>query len=288
MRSGGLPETATVAVIGAGTMGSGIAQVAAQAGHAVLLHDAAAGAAARAIAGVGQRLGRLVEKGRLGAAERDAILARLRPCTSLADLAVAELVVEAVVEQLEVKAALFRELEEIVPAGAILATNTSSLSITALAARLRRPERVVGMHFFNPAQVMPLVEVVSGLATAPEAARTVFETAARWGKSPIHARSTPGFIVNRVARPFYGEALRVAAEGAADPATLDGVVREAGGFPMGPFELMDAIGSKLALQTLDILHEAYGERFRAPALLKQRVRAGFVGGRGNRGWRGKN
>ncbi|HEU4376823.1 MAG TPA: 3-hydroxyacyl-CoA dehydrogenase NAD-binding domain-containing protein, partial [Telluria sp.] len=234
-----LEAGSTVAVIGSGAMGSGIAQVAAAAGHPVILFDTREGAAAKAIADIGKVFARLVEKGRMSAADADAANGRMRVAAAIADVRDAAIVIEAIVEDLGVKRALFAELETIVGDDCILATNTSSISVTAIAAELRRPQRLVGMHFFNPVPLMALVEVISGLATEPAVAEQVFATAAAWGKNPVHAKSTPGFIVNRVARPFYGEALRLLSEQAADAATLDAVMREAGGFRMGPFELMD-------------------------------------------------
>ena len=180
--------------------------------------------------------------------------------------------VEAIVEDLTVKQRLFGELEAVLGPDAILATNTSSLSITAIAAALQRPERLVGMHFFNPVPAMALVEVVSGAATDPAVAETVFATAAAWGKTPVHARSTPGFIVNRVARPFYAEALRVLGEGGGDPATLDAVMRESGGFRMGPFELMDLIGHDVNFAVTRSVFDAFFQdpRF-TPSLIQQEL-----------------
>ena len=213
----GLRKDALVAVIGAGAMGSGIAQVAAQAGHGVLLFDAQDGAAEKARTGILAGLDRQVEKGRLTAAEREAIAARLAVAASLAGLRDARLVVEAIVEKLEVKRQVFAGLEEIVAADAILATNTSSLSVTAIAAGLKHPERVAGLHFFNPAPVMKLVEVVAGLASDKGVLDTLDATARAWGKTPVRATSTPGFIVNRVARPFYAEGLRLLEEGRPTP-----------------------------------------------------------------------
>ena len=252
-----LPPAATVAVIGAGTMGAGIAQIAALAGHRVQLHDARFGAADAAKAGLAATFDKLVARGKLARDPADAALARIVTVGTLADACVAGLVIEAIVEDLAAKRALFAQLEPLVDAGAILATNTSSLSITALAQGMRRPGRVVGMHFFNPVPLMPLVEVVSGLATDPAVAATVAATAGAWGKTPVHAASTPGFIVNRCARPFYAEALRLLAERAADPATLDAVLREAGGFRMGPFELMDLIGHDVNFAVTRSVWEAY-------------------------------
>ena len=281
-----LPESAVVGVVGAGTMGAGIARVAAAAGHGVLLFDAVDGAAVKAVERIGAGLDRLIAKGRMAAGERHAVVDRIRPCEALDELAPAPLVIEAIVEDLAAKRALFAGLEAIVGDAAILATNTSTLSVTAIAADLDRAERLVGMHFFNPAPVMALVEVVSGLATDRAAAATVFETARRWGKEPVHARSTPGFIVNRVARPFYGEALRLLSQGAADAATIDAVMREGGGFPMGPFQLMDLIGIDVNTTSTRSIYAAFANDARyAPVPLQQEmVDGGFLGRKSGRGF----
>jgi len=281
-----LSSDAAIGIVGAGTMGAGIAQLAATAGHRVLLFDNRADAASSAIAGIARRLESSVEKGRRSAAEAQAILSRLQAASSLADLAPAALVIEAVVEDAAVKRALFAELEALVTPRTILATNTSSLSITALAAGLARPERVVGMHFFNPAPVMALVEIVSGLETAPQVAETVFATAQAWGKEPIHVRNTPGFVVNRVARPFYGEGFRLLAEGAADAATLDAVYRDCGGFRMGPFELVDLIGLNVNLAvTKSVFAACHFDRRYTPSLLQEEmVAAGRLGRKTGRGF----
>ena len=204
-----LEPDSVVAVIGSGAMGSGIAQVAAMAGHVVRLYDTRPEAVGQAIAGIGKALSRLVEKGRMDAAEADQARERVQPMRALDEARGAALVVEAVVENLDVKRALLAELENIVGPDCILATNTSSISVTAIGAILTRPERLVGMHFFNPVPLMALVEVISGVATGKAFANTAYATAAAWGKSPVHAKSTPGFIVNRVARPYYAEALRL-------------------------------------------------------------------------------
>lgn len=263
-----------IGVVGAGTMGAGIAQVAAAAGHPVRLFDARDGAVAAGLERTRRGLDRLIERGRKSAGEVEALMARIRPAGSLAELAEAGLVIEAIVEDLAAKQSLFSELETHCAPRAVLATNTSSIPITAIATGLERPERLVGLHFFNPAPILKLVEVVSGLATEPAVAETAFDTAAAWGKQPVHARSTPGFIVNRVARPFYAEALRVLEEGGADAATVDAVLRQAGGFRMGPFELMDLIGHDVNFAVTRSVYEAYfHDRRFVPSLLQQELLA---------------
>ena len=237
-----LSTHAVVAVMGAGAMGSGIAQVAAAAGHRVKLLDNRPGAAAQAIDGIRTQFEKMAAKGKLSPEAAKAAGQRLQAVAQLAELADADLVIEAIVENLAVKQQLFKDLEAVVSETCILASNTSSISITAIGAALTSPQRLAGLHFFNPAPLMALVEVVSGLATHHDVAATLLATATAWGKTPVHAKSTPGFIVNRVARPYYAEALRVLTEGGADCATLDACCREAGGFRMGPFELMDMIG----------------------------------------------
>lgn len=267
-------------------MGAGMAQVAAKAGHPVLLYDVVEGAAQKGIERTAKGLGKLVERGRMSAEERDALVARITPVNTLEDLASAALVVEAIIEDLSVKQGLFQRLESICGEQTILGTNTSSLSVTSIGSVLQRPERLVGMHFFNPAPIMKLVEVISGLATAPSIADAVFDTATAWGKQVVHARSTPGFIVNRVARPFYAEGLRVLQEGGADAATIDAIMRESGGFRMGPFELMDLIGHDVNYAVTNSVHAAYygDQRFTPSLLQKELVDAGFLGRKSGRGF----
>jgi 3-hydroxybutyryl-CoA dehydrogenase len=274
-----LNKEAAVAVIGAGAMGAGIAQVAAQAGHPVALFDTREGAAAQAIAGIAKQLGKRVEAGKLDGAERDAIVARLTPAASLEALEGSRLVVEAIVENLAIKRDLFEKLETICGDECILASNTSSLSITSLAATLQRPERVAGLHFFNPAPVMALVEIVAGLASDPAVLDCLYATAKAWGKKPVHTKSTPGFIVNRVARPFYAESLRLLQEGASDCASLDALLRDAGGFRMGAFELTDLIGHDVNYAvTCSVFNAYYGDfRFQPSLIQKELVDAGRLG-----------
>jgi 3-hydroxybutyryl-CoA dehydrogenase len=275
-----------VAVIGAGTMGAGVAQVAAAAGHRVLLYDAQPGAAEK---GKQRSLGglkRLVERGRMSEEDRQALGGRIEPVATLHDLASAKLVIEAIVEDLSVKQALFEELEGLCGEETIFASNTSSISITAIAAVLKYPGRFLGMHFFNPAPIMKLVEVVSGLATESAVAQCIHATAGHWGKRAVHAKSTPGFIVNRVARPFYAEGLRLLQEQAGEPATLDAVMRESGGFRMGPFELMDLIGHDVNFAVTQSVYQAYfnDPRF-TPSLIQQElVLAGRLGRKSGQGF----
>lgn len=281
-----LPITAIIAVIGAGAMGAGIAQIAAVAGHPVFLHDLRPGAAEAAIAGIRVQIAKLASKGKLSAERAASAAAALQPAESLDALRDAKLVVEAIVENLDAKRALFSQLEALLAEDAILASNTSSISITAIGAALKRPDRLVGMHFFNPAPLMPLVEVIAGVATGKDIADTVFATSAAWGKTPVHARSTPGFIVNRVARPFYAEGLRLLQEGVADVATLDAVMRESAGFRMGPFELMDLIGHDVNYAvTRSVFDAYYGDpRFQPSLLQLELVQAGHLGRKSGRGF----
>lgn len=281
-----LSTQAVVAVIGAGAMGAGIAQVAASAGHIVKLLDTRADAAAQAIAGIRAQFDKMAVKGKLSTQEAQAAGARLQVAHQLADLADAGLVVEAIVESLPTKHKLFSDLEMVVSTHCILASNTSSISITAIGAALKHPERVAGLHFFNPAPLMALVEVVSGLATRADVAHTLHATATAWGKTAVHAKSTPGFIVNRVARPYYGEALRVLHEGGADCATLDAVMREAGGFRMGPFELMDMIGLDVNYAVTCSVWQAYfnDPRYTPSLIQRELTDAGFFGKKSGRGF----
>ncbi len=275
-----------IAIVGAGAMGSGIAQVAAAAGHPVRLLDAREGAASKAIDSIRAQFAKLADKGRMTSEAAKAAGDRLSAVSQLSALADAALVIEAIVENLEAKQKLFTDLEALVAEDCILATNTSSISVTAIGAALRLPGRLAGLHFFNPAPLMALVEIISGLATDKTVADTLYATAKAWGKTPVQARSTPGFIVNRVARPYYAEALRLVQEGAADYATIDAVMREAGGFRMGPFELMDMIGHDVNFAvTRSVWSAFYHDPRFLPSLIQQElVEAGFLGRKSGRGF----
>jgi 3-hydroxybutyryl-CoA dehydrogenase len=275
----------TVAVIGAGTMGAGIAQIAGQAGHRVQLFDAREGAAEAALDKLKTTLDGLVAKGRLDAATAASTLARIEPAQALSELAGAGLVIEAIVENLAIKQGLLRDLEAIVSSDAVLASNTSSLSITALGRDLKHPGRLVGMHFFNPVPLMKLVEVVSGLRTDRSVAEAIGGLAREWGKTPVLARSTPGFIVNRIARPYYAEALALLQESALTPAQLDAALRGAG-FRMGPCELMDLIGHDVNLAVTQSVFDAnHGDaRYRPSLVQRELVDGGLLGRKSGQGF----
>ncbi len=281
-----LIQSVPVAVLGAGTMGAGIAQVAAAAGHLVYLYDIDAKSIETGIQKLRRGLEKPVARGKMTAADADALISRIEPRTELSQLAGAGLIIEAIVEKLEVKRAVFSELESICAADTIFASNTSSISITAIGAALQHPERLLGMHFFNPAPILKLVEVVSGVATDSKIAEVVYATAQRWGKTPVFAQSTPGFIVNRVARPFYAEGIRILEEGAAEVATIDRLMREAGGFRMGPFELMDLIGQDVNYAVTASVFNAYYQdpRFKPSLAQLELVNAGFFGRKSGRGF----
>lgn len=267
-----------VGVVGAGTMGAGIAQVAAAAGHEVYLVDAFAGAADAALARITAGLQRRVAKGALSADEAAGISARLHAASVAEDLPECVLVVEAIREDLSDKAALFAVLADHQPSDTILASNTSSLDIRAIAASVVHPERVLGLHFFNPPPAMKLVEVIHGTGTGPAYLAHAGTLMQAWGKVPVRCASTPGFIVNRVARPFYGEAQRMAEAGVADPATIDECLRE-GGFPMGPLELTDLIGQDVNLAVGTSVWEQTGHdpRYAPTSFQEHLVASGHLG-----------
>ena len=276
----------TVGVVGAGTMGAGIAQIAAQAGCRVKLYDAREGAAQAALVRTADTLTKLAAKGKLSADDAQSTSARMSRAADLADFHDCDLIVEAIIEDLGAKHALFKSLEAICANTVVLATNTSSISITAIANGLARPENVVGMHFFNPAPVMQLVEVVSGQLTNTAVADRVEACARAWKKTPVRCKSSPGFIVNRVARPYYGEALRVLESGGADVPTIDLVLREAGGFKLGSFELLDLIGLDVNLMVTKSVWNAYYQdsRYRPSLTQEEMVSGGLLGRKSGRGF----
>ncbi len=274
-----LDQTTIIGVCGAGAMGAGIAQVAAQAGHKVIVCDRDDAALASGRAAVEKGAQALLKRGKLDAAGAKDMAGRIVWTRTIADMTPARLVIEAIIEKLEAKASLFRKLEEIVSPDAALATNTSSLPVTLLAATLTRPARFLGLHFFNPAPAMKLVEVVSGAATDPDLASAAASLMRGWGKEAVAVRDVPGFIVNRVARPFYGEGWRALEEGAADAATIDFLFRDLAGFRMGPLELGDLIGHDVNYAVARSVYDAYFGRPRfVPSLGQgQLVAAGKLG-----------
>lgn len=279
-------EIKQVAVIGAGTMGSGIAQVAATAGCTVLLYDAFPQALERASMQLNNTFSKLVEKGKYSEAEAQSILNRITFVNALNTLKNVELVIEAIVENLEVKRKLFEELETIVAPNCILASNTSSLSMASIAASVKTSGRVVGIHFFNPAPLMALVEVIPAVQTRTDVLELAVNTIQSWKKTVAVAKDTPGFIVNRVARPFYSEALRIYEEGIADFSTIDHAMKSLGGFKMGPFELMDFIGNDVNYAVTESVFSAFyfDPRYKPAFTQKRLTEAGFLGRKSGRGY----
>jgi 3-hydroxybutyryl-CoA dehydrogenase len=274
-----------IGVIGSGAMGSGIAQVAAQAGYEVVVYDQQKAALERAENGLKATLSKLVDKGKISSEDSTGILNRIAFRESLESLASSDLVIEAIVENIEVKKTVFRSLEAIVSERCILATNTSSLSVTAIAAACDKPDRFIGIHFFNPAPLMPLVEIIPALQTSTNLAVTCSDLMRAWGKVPVICKDTPGFIVNRVARPYYSEALRIYDEGLADMATIDQAMRNLG-FRMGPFELMDMIGHDVNYTVTESVFTAmyFDPRYRPSITQKKLVEAGWLGKKSGRGF----
>lgn len=267
-------------------MGSGIAQVAAQSGHKVWLFDTNVAALEKAQSGLKKILSRLVEKGKLEQNEADAIASRVNTCSEYASFKNCGLVIEAIVENLEVKKSVFSSLEQNVDEQCILASNTSSLSIASIAASCKKPERVVGIHFFNPAPLMPLVEIVPAVQTSSATLKSAKDLIDSWKKVTVVTKDTPGFIVNRVARPFYGEAIRIYEEGIADMATIDWAIKEIGGFRMGPFELMDYIGNDINYTVTETVWTAfyYDPRYKPSFTQKRMMEAGYLGRKTGRGY----
>jgi 3-hydroxybutyryl-CoA dehydrogenase len=273
-------------VVGAGAMGGGIAQVLVEAGWEVLLYDTQDASLENGIARVRGVWDKLVEKGKISDAQRSAYNQQLSAAYVLREATDVSLVIEAIYENLDAKRSVFTTLDDVVREDCILATNTSSLSVSSIAAGVKRPERVVGLHFFNPAPLMPLVEIVPGIATAPEVVEACMAAVAAWGKVGVVAKDTPGFLVNRIARPFYGEALHLFEEQMADMATIDWALTELGGFRMGPFALMDLIGHDVNYVVTETVWKQfyYDPRFRPSLSQKRLLDAGWLGRKSGRGF----
>lgn len=279
-------EINKVGVLGAGSMGSGIVQIAATNKHQVTLVDLNEEALVKASTGLKNILSRLVQKEKIDQATANNIMGRITFSTSTKDLAECDLIIEAIIENLEVKKKVFAQLESITSPNCILASNTSSLSIASIAAACKKPERVIGIHFFNPAPLMPLVEIIPAVQTSEATKTTARALIDNWGKVTVLAKDTPGFIVNRVARPFYGEALRIYEEGVADFATIDWAMTEIGGFRMGPFTLMDYIGNDINYTVTETVFEAfyYDPRYKPSFTQKRHSEAGWYGRKSGRGY----
>jgi 3-hydroxybutyryl-CoA dehydrogenase len=276
---------AAVGVLGAGQMGAGIAQVAATAGHTVFLADVNLEAAEKGRAGIARRLGGAVEKGKMDRAAADAVLGRLHPVASVAHWKDVGIAIEAVAENVELKLKLFRELDTATPPDAILASNTSSISITLIAAATKRPDRVIGMHFMNPVPVMKLVELIRGLQTSDATFAAVKALAEKWGKTTTTARDYPGFIVNRLLIPFLNEACDALMSGVGTVEDIDTSIKLGLNHPMGPFQLADLIGLDTVLAIARVLHEGLGDaKYRPSPLLVKYVEAGWLGRKTDRGF----
>ena len=266
------PQISKVGIIGSGTMGIGIAQVAATSGCEVFLYDANAAQTQKSLTNLKKVLDRLVEKQKISSEKSEEIFNKIKPCTELSDFKNCDLVIEAIIENKEIKTNVFQNLEKIVSENCVISSNTSSISITSLSSELKNPERFIGIHFFNPAPLMPLVEVIPGLLTEKNLARKMYSLMENWGKTPVIAKDVPGFIVNRIARPFYGEALRIVEENIAAPEQIDDAMRTLGNFKMGPFELMDLIGIDVNFSVTKTVYQDYffDPKYK-PSLLQQRM-----------------
>lgn len=275
-----------IAVIGAGTMGRGIVQLFAQAGHSVQCYDAADGAAEQAVAYVVDMIGRGVEKGRHTRAQADAILAAIEPCSTLAELSRCDVVIEAIVENLEIKRELFRQLEDVLPATTILASNTSSLLVSEIASGSRHPERIAGLHFFNPVPLMKVVEVIAAVLTSATTVQALKALVQGVGHRAVVAEDQPGFLVNHAGRGLYTEGLRLLEEQVASVQDIDTVLREAAGFRMGPFELLDLTGLDVSGKVMQSIYEQFQHeaRFRPSSLVPPRLAAGLYGRKSGAGW----
>ena len=269
-----------IGIIGSGTMGIGIAQVAATSGCGVFLYDQNSAQTEKSLASLKKVLARLVEKQKISAEKSEDIFTKIKHCTELSDFKDCDLVIEAIIENKEIKTKVFQQLEQIVSDDCIISSNTSSISITSLSSELKNPKRFIGIHFFNPAPLMPLVEVIPGLLTEKTLAYEITSLMESWGKTPVIAKDVPGFIVNRIARPFYGEALRIAEENIATPEQIDDAMRTLGNFKMGPFELMDLIGIDVNFSVTKTVYADYffDPKYK-PSLLQQRMSEAKLHGR---------
>lgn len=281
-----LGKDSNIGIVGAGTMGTGIAQIAATFGHQVFIYDNSKAALQKSELSLQKILTRLVEKGKVSPEDSTQILNRIHYSDSINEKDNCDLVIEAIIENLNTKQEVFKKLEEIFPAETVLATNTSSLSVTAIASACQKTDRIIGTHFFNPAPILPLVEIVPGLATNVDIIQQTKSLIDAWGKTTVIAKDTPGFIVNRVARPFYGEALRIYEEGIADVSTIDWAMKEIGGFKMGPFELMDLIGNDVNYEVTKTVFEQFyfDPRFKPSLIQKQLVDAKHFGRKTGKGF----
>ena len=275
-----------VSVIGAGTMGSGIAQIAATKGHEVCLYDYSNDSLDKSKNKLKKILNRLVEKEKINNEKKEQIISRIKFSSNLKDIQGSSLVIEAIIEDLSIKQKLFKEIESIVDKNCIIATNTSSLSIASIAGACEEADRVIGIHFFNPAPLMPLVEIIPAVQTSEETNKKTKELIDGWDKVTVIVKDTPGFIVNRVARPFYGEALRIYEEGIADFATIDWAMKEIGGFKMGPFELMDYIGNDVNYTVTETVFTAFyfDPRYKPSFTQKRMKEAGYYGRKTGKGF----
>ncbi|WP_062238262.1 3-hydroxybutyryl-CoA dehydrogenase [Fictibacillus sp. FJAT-27399] len=275
----------TIMVIGAGQMGSGIAQVCAMANYKVFLHDLKEEFVQKGLDSISRQLSRQVEKGRMAAEEREAVLERLHPSRSIQNAADADLVIEAVVENMDVKTQMFKMLDEMAPEHAILASNTSSLPITEIAAVTKRPERVIGMHFMNPVPVMKLVEIIRGLQTSDEVYNVIETVTKQVGKVPVEVNDFPGFISNRILMPMINEAIFALYEGVAEPEAIDEIMKLGMNHPMGPLTLADFIGLDTCLYIMETLQEGFGDdKYRPCPLLRKYVKAGWLGKKSGKGF----
>lgn len=274
-----------IMVIGAGQMGSGIAQVCAMAGYDVVLHDMKDEFVQKGIGTIQKNLSRQVEKSRIDESEKEAILSRLTPSISLENASNADLVIEAVVENMDVKTQLFKMLDQYAPAHAILASNTSSLPITEIAAATERPEKVIGMHFMNPVPVMKLVEIIRGLQTSDDVYETIKSVSKKLQKVPVEVNDFPGFISNRILMPMINEAIFAVYEGVATPEAVDEIMKLGMNHPMGPLTLADFIGLDTCLYIMETLHEGFGDdKYRPCPLLRKYVKAGWLGKKTGKGF----